>query len=112
MPAPIRLTHPTALVLCAVARGHRYGFDVIDATGLQSGTVYPILRRLEDAGMLRARWEPVQEARGEKRPPRRYYQLTGAGAEALREAVERHPGLAHALAPRAATTRGPAPRPA
>ncbi len=112
MPQPVRLTHSVAVVLLAVSRGVRYGFDIIDASGLQSGTVYPILRRLEDAGLLRARWEPVQEARGEKRPPRRYYQLTGAGAEALSESLQRHPGLAHALAPRAATTRGPAPRPA
>jgi PadR family transcriptional regulator PadR len=92
----MRLTYPTAVVLVAVSRGLRYGFDIIDATGLQSGSVYPILRRLEDAGLLRSKWEPVRAARDEQRPPRRYYQVTGAGAEALREALRRYPDLAHA----------------
>ena len=101
-----RLTYPTTVVLHAVAAGHVYGFDIIDVTGLGSGTVYPILRRLEDAGLLRARWEPVRVARDEGRPPRRYYQLTGAGAETLRAARERYPDLATALAPDGA------PRPA
>src|ERR671923_232805 len=97
----VRLTYPTAVVLVAVSRGLRYGFDIIDATGLQSGSVYPILRRLEDAGLLRSKWEPVRTARDEQRPPRRYYQVTGAGAEVLREALQRFPGLAHApLGPR------------
>lgn len=94
-----RLTYPTAIVLLAVTRGFRHGFDIIDASGLKSGTVYPILRRLEDAGMLRARWESVADARDAQRPPRRYYQITGAGSQALGEAHERYPGLARTLAP-------------
>ena len=85
----------------ALARGVRHGFDVIDATGLPSGTVYPILRRMEDAGMVRSRWEPVERARKEARPPRRYYELTGAGADAGKEARRRVPDAAAALAPRA-----------
>ena len=88
-----RLTYPTAIVLYAVGHGVRYGFDIIDASGLPSGTVYPILRRLEDAGMLKSSWERLQTARDEQRPPRRYYQLTAAGAEALREALRKYPGL-------------------
>ena len=95
----VRLTRPTALVLYALSRGHRHGFDVLDATGLESGTVYPILRRLDDAGLVRSRWEPVQRARDEGRPPRRYYELTGAGALAVRDALERHPDAAAALHP-------------
>ena len=91
MPAPVRLTSSTALVLAAVARGVRHGFDILEATELKSGTVYPILRRLEDAGLLRSRWEPVRDARDAGRPPRRVAELTGAGADALREAIERHP---------------------
>lgn len=89
----VRLTRPTALVLLALASGLRHGFDVLDATGLPSGTVYPILRRLEAAGLVKSRWEPVLIARDEGRPPRRYYQLTGAGADALGEALARHPDL-------------------
>lgn len=103
------MTFSTALVLLAVVRGCRYGFDIIDATGLQSGTVYPILRRLEDSGVLRSKWEPVQIARNEQRPPRRYYQATGVGAEVLRAALERYPRLPEALGgPRGAPLPSPA----
>jgi PadR family transcriptional regulator PadR len=104
---PVRITRPTALVLLALARGFRHGFDVLDATGLESGTVYPILRRLEDAGCVRSYWEPVQRARDEGRPPRRYYELTGAGAEAVNEARRRHPDAREAFSP-----GGARPRPA
>ena len=93
----MRLTYPTAIVLLAVSRGYRYGFDIMDASGLASGTVYPILRRLEEAGMLRSRWEPAADAQDERRPPRRYYQITGAGSRALRDATDRFPGLTGTL---------------
>ena len=46
----MKLTYPTALVLQALASGYHYGFDIMDATGLPSGTVYPVLRRLETGG--------------------------------------------------------------
>jgi len=92
-----RLTHPTALVLYAVSRGIRHGFDIIDATGLPSGTVYPILRRLEAGGMLASAWEPVHDARAESRPPRRNYEVSGAGRVMVREALEKHPGVVRAL---------------
>jgi PadR family transcriptional regulator PadR len=95
----VRLTRTTALVLLALARGTRHGFDLLDATGLPSGTVYPILRRLEAAGLVKSRWEAVGIARDEGRPPRRYYQLTGAGADALQEAVARHPQALGAFRP-------------
>ena len=105
MPPEVRLTRTTAIVLLALGRGIRHGFDVLDATELQSGTVYPILRRLEDAGLVRSSWEPVQRARAEGRPPRRNYELTGAGAEALREALTRHPDAARVFAPPAGVPR-------
>lgn len=104
----VRLTRPTTVVLFTLARGVRHGFDILDATGLQSGTVYPILRRLEGAGLVRAHWEPVERARLESRPPRRYYELTGAGADALREALARFPDVTAVLAP----VGVPRPRPA
>jgi PadR family transcriptional regulator, regulatory protein PadR len=109
VPPSVRLTRPTALVLAAIARGTRHGFDILDLTGLQSGTVYPILRRLEEAGLLRSRWEAVERARAEQRPPRRYYEITGAGAEALQEALERHPDALRVIAGAAGT---PLPSPA
>ncbi|MEO8030752.1 MAG: PadR family transcriptional regulator [Gemmatimonadota bacterium] len=96
-PSP-RLTQPTALVLYAVFRGVRHGFDIIDATGLPSGTVYPILRRLEDAGLLRSSWESVHLARNESRPPRRNYQVTGPGTATVREALEKYPTVARQFA--------------
>jgi len=98
----VRITYPTAIVLLAVSRGFRHGFDIMDASGLASGTVYPILRRLEDAGMVRSKWEAASSARDEQRPPRRYYQITGAGSSSLREATARFPGLAGTLGPDAA----------
>lgn len=87
------MTYPTVLVLYAVAHGHAYGFDIIDATMLGSGTVYPILRRLERARLLSASAERPRAAHAEGRPPRRYYTVTGAGAAALGAALERHPGV-------------------
>ena len=85
----VRMTQITALVLRVVAAGHRYGFDVMEACGLPSGTVYPALRRLEKAGLLRSRWEKTAEARAEGRPRRRTYEMTALGQEALPAAEEK-----------------------
>ena len=92
------LTHSEAIVLQAVAKGYRHGFDVIDQTGLASGSVYPALSKLENAGLLRSRWEDAAIARREKRPPRRYYEITHAGRKALEEALGEARGLARSLA--------------
>jgi len=89
----------TLRVLQAIASGYMYGFDIMGATGLPSGTVYPILSKLEDSGFLRSRWEDARIARREKRPQRRSYELTAEGREALRETVEKYRQLAR-LAPR------------
>jgi DNA-binding PadR family transcriptional regulator len=91
---PVRMTYATALVLEALDRGHAYGFDIIDATGLRSGTVYPLLRRLEEARLVRSKWERVTEARRENRPPRKYYELQPAAAPVLEEARARFPAMA------------------
>ena len=93
----LRLTYPTAAVLLAIHAGHRYGFDVMDATGLPDGTVYPILRRLEDKGLLTAEWESEEEARADRRPPRRYYELTSQGDEYVELALQRTPMLGRVL---------------
>ncbi|MGE0814685.1 MAG: PadR family transcriptional regulator [Vicinamibacterales bacterium] len=84
------LSFGTVAVLHAVAAGHRFGFDVLDATGLTAGTVYPALDRLEDLGLLRSSWESPATAQGEGRPARRYFQLTADGAHALAEALAKH----------------------
>lgn len=86
---PNRKLSFTALrVLHAVANGFSYGFDIMDATGLPSGTVYPALNRLERSGLLRSRWEEERVAHRDKRPPRRYYRITASGAEALEGALK------------------------
>jgi DNA-binding PadR family transcriptional regulator len=92
-PAP-SLTSATALVLDALARGHRHGFDILDATGLPSGTVYPILRRLEEDGLAASKWEDAGRAQREQRPPRRNYELTLAGRALAEQARARYPMLA------------------
>jgi PadR family transcriptional regulator, regulatory protein PadR len=102
----MNLTYPTTLVLHALANGLRHGFDVIDATGLASGTVYPILRRLEREGLVSASWEDATIAQAEQRPPRRYYELSGAGRAVLTTAAARYP------VPRAITARVRRLRPA
>ena len=89
----MNLTYPTALVLQALARGFHYGFDIMDATGLPSGTVYPILRRLDREGFLESAWEKEAEAQKEQRPPRRYYAITPAGETVLAGAAERYRAL-------------------
>ena len=91
------LTYPTAAVLLAVRRGHRYGFDIMDATGLPDGTVYPILRRLERRGVLAGAWEDEAAAHAEQRPARRYYRLTAVGEASLAEVAERFPALVRAF---------------
>lgn len=91
------MTYPTALVLVAIRNGHRYGFDLMDATGLPDGTVYPILRRLERRGVLSGAWEDESRARAEHRPPRRYYRLTPLGESALEEVLERFPAVVRLL---------------
>lgn len=92
----MRLTYPTALVLQALLDGHHHGFDIMDATGLPSGTVYPILRRLDAEGCVRSRWEKDGVARKEQRPPRRYYELTAGGRDVAGEAKDRAQAMAHA----------------
>ena len=79
----------TIQVLYAVAAGSRYGFDIMDRTALPSGTVYPALSRLERVGLLRAKWENHRVAQREKRPPRKYYQITKDGRRRLLEEAER-----------------------
>jgi DNA-binding PadR family transcriptional regulator len=82
-----RLSVTAVSVLQAVADGFVYGFDVIDRTGLPSGTVYPALSRLERDGLVRSAWEDEARAHREGRPARRYYRLTAPGTRALDEAL-------------------------
>ena len=96
----MNLTYPTMLVLEALSRGYHYGFDIMDATNLPSGTVYPILRRLDREGLASSRWESERVAQREQRPARRYYELDAAGEKMVAQAAERYRAIG-AIAPRA-----------
>ena len=84
------LSFSATAILQAVANGHVYGFDVMDATGLPSGTVYPALRRMETAGLIRSHWEDAVVAQREQRPARKYYELSRSGLIALDQAAARY----------------------
>ena len=85
-------------ILEAMARGVSHGFDLMDETGLPSGTVYPALSRLERDGLVSSQWENARIAQKEKRPPRRYYELTPLGRERLAEALLLYKDLSRSLA--------------
>ncbi|MEM7417285.1 MAG: PadR family transcriptional regulator [Gemmatimonadota bacterium] len=96
----MRLTLPTATVLEALVHGHGYGFEVVEVTGIRAGTVYPVLRRLEEHGYVRSSWEDPERARREGRPSRRNYELTSEGRRLAVEAAERYPGVGRMFGPR------------
>jgi PadR family transcriptional regulator PadR len=63
-------------------RKWRHGYDLSRDTGLQSGTLYPILMRLCDRGLLESKWEASSEP---GRPPRHIYKLTVSGGALAKE---------------------------
>jgi DNA-binding PadR family transcriptional regulator len=94
-----RLGFGTIAILQAVDSGRAFGFDIMDATGLTSGTVYPALDRLEDLGLVTSRWESDTVARREARPARRYFDITREGGRALTAALDRYPAFRATGAP-------------
>lgn len=94
------LSYSAAVVLQAVANNYRYGFDIMDITGLPSGTVYPALRRMEQAGLVVSQWEGEATAQLEGRPARKYYEVTAEGRELLAEALKRYRHMERLLPPR------------
>ena len=97
-----RLSITSVCVLQAIAGGYQYGFDIIDQTGLPSGTVYPSLGRLERDGLVKSAWENEQDAHAEGRPARRYYKLTAPGVRALGDSAAFYRSLLPAGKPRPA----------
>jgi PadR family transcriptional regulator PadR len=61
----------------------RYGFEIMRLTGLASGSLYPMLARLEQAGWLTKGRENI-DPHTEGRPPRLHYTITGAAVTAAR----------------------------
>jgi PadR family transcriptional regulator PadR len=93
MPPAPRMTMATQLVLRALLADptqELYGTEISDAAGMMSGTVHPILARLEQAGWVQSRWEDV-DPQVAGRPARRYYQITGEGAQRARAELARVP---------------------
>jgi PadR family transcriptional regulator PadR len=87
-PGP-RMTLPTQLVLRVMLdepTREMYGLQICEAAGLPSGTIHPILARLERLGWLESRWEDASP-REEGRPRRRYYFWSRDGAERARIAL-------------------------
>ncbi|BCJ46023.1 hypothetical protein GCM10010168_49710 [Actinoplanes ianthinogenes] len=87
----MRITVATARLLAVLLtepETDRYGLDLMRATGLASGSLYPILHRLQDAGWLTTRWEDIDPATL-GRPARRFYRLTPDGVSQARSALAR-----------------------
>ena len=88
MPGP-KMTIQTQLVLRALLENpahEMYGLQICEAAGLASGTIHPILARLEKLGWLDSEWEDIDPT-AEGRPRRRYYRLSLDGAESARQAL-------------------------
>ena len=88
----LRMTLQTQLVLRALLEDpakQRYGLELCELAGLPSGTIYPILARLEHVGWVDSTWEDpvVHEEAG--RPRHRFYRITEDGAEHARDALAR-----------------------
>ena len=84
-----RLTRTTTRTLAAFLESPgswRYGYDLMKGADLSSGTLYPILARLTEAGWLESRWE---DSEFPGKPPRQLYRLTPGGRVQAREAVGR-----------------------
>ena len=87
MAASLRATPQTCLVFDAFLespRAWQYGYDLSRGTGLKSGTLYPILMRMAERGILETRWETTEPGR----PPRHMYRLTALGLRTARELVQ------------------------
>src|SRR3954453_23337195 len=102
-----KMTIQTQLVLRVLSEHptrELYGLQICTAAGLASGTIHPILARLEKLGWLESRWEDIDPVK-EGRPRRRYYRLSPDGAEQARYAmatarapISRMPGISSGFA--------------
>ncbi|MEU5876701.1 helix-turn-helix transcriptional regulator [Spirillospora sp. NPDC047279] len=85
-----RMTLQTLLVLREMLKDpdcERFGLELSRDTGQPTGTIYPIIVRLERCGWVESAWEPPERHLPEGRRRRRYYKLTKDGAQRAREAV-------------------------
>ncbi len=96
-----RLSITAVCVLQAIADGFQYGFDIIDQTGLPSGTVYPALGRLERDGFVKSAWENEARRARRRTSGAPLLQADGAGVRALAEAAAFYRSLLPGGKPRA-----------
>ena len=102
MPYPVRMSRQTLALFrafLAQPRDWRYGYDLSRETALKSGTLYPILMRLNQRGWLETRWT---EPESPGRPPRHMYRLTPEALRSARDTV----GPKAARAPRCRAAYG------
>jgi PadR family transcriptional regulator PadR len=85
-----RLTKATLAVLDVLLGpgDELYGLKIAQRTGLATGSIYPVLARLERLGWVISEWEPGDPAR--RGPRRRFYRLTGEGLAQARRALDRY----------------------
>ena len=82
------------VVLCIILEKDTYGYELLQELGkrgegffdLKEGTLYPILYRLEDDGLIQSSWKQDPERSGGRRPaPKKYYRITEAGSRAAED---------------------------
>lgn len=80
-----------------------YGFELSQAAGLAAGSVYPILKRLENEGWVTSRRETLKARHGQPGRPRHYYRLTAEGRRQARHALRGEEAALKMLTPGWAT---------
>ena len=91
MPRTPNISPQTRLLLAALLdepQRRRHGYELSKVTGLKSGTLYPLLIRLSDQGLLEATWE---EDVVQGRPRRHLYRLTASGRALARQQAQESP---------------------
>jgi PadR family transcriptional regulator PadR len=87
----MRMTHAlvqVAMVLLDDRDGRHWGYELSKRSGVRSGVLYPMLTRMLDEGWVQDGWEDPTTIR-DKRPPRRYYELTDKGRKELGEVLDK-----------------------
>ena len=109
----VRITLQTLQVLRVLLAGpleEHYGLEISRESGLPTGSIYPILTRLEAAGWVTSAWENIDESRQGRRR-RRYYRLTAEGAKSAMDEVANARQLLSLAAPQIGLLRPGRPQP-
>jgi PadR family transcriptional regulator PadR len=85
-------------VFLADPQAKRWGYELLNQSGVKRSTLYPVLTRLEDEGWIEGEWEAIDEEMA-GRPARRYYRLTAEGQRCASEAITQALTLPTSLRP-------------